>query len=76
MSCIVMTKRILPLEYGSSFSRSMGGNEFVVQVAVANAAFCASAVVSAVVLGMLFGIQRQNTKRHVTDDTIGSLDAC
>jgi hypothetical protein len=54
----------------------MGGNEFVVQAAVANGAFCASAVMSAVVLGMLFGIQRQNTKRHVTDDSIGSSDAC
>ncbi len=76
ISCIVMTKRILPQEYGSSFSRAMGGNEFVVQAAVANGAFCASAVMSAVVLGMLFGIQRQNTKRHVTDDSIGSSDAC
>jgi len=76
LSCIVMTKRILPLEYRASFSRAMGDNEFVVQTAVANSAFCASAVISAVVLGMLFGIQRQNTKRHVTDDTIGSLDAC
>jgi hypothetical protein len=70
-----MTKRILPLEYRASFSRAMG-SEFVVQTAVANSAFCASAVMSAVVLGMLFGIQRQNTKRHITDDTIGSLDAC
>ena len=74
LSCIVMTKRILPLEYRASFSQAVG-SEFVVQTAVANSAFCASAVISAIVLGMLFGIQRQNTKRHIADDVIGSLDA-
>ena len=54
----------------------MGGHEFVVQTAMANLAFVTAAVVSAVVLGMLFGIQRQNTKRHITDETTGGLDAC
>ena len=38
--------------------------------------FFVSAAVSATVLGLLFGIQRQNTKRHASIhlETIASLD--
>ena len=76
LSCVVLTKMNLPLEYRSGFSTAMGGTDFVVQSTVANSVFCASAVISAIVLGLLFGIQRQNTKRHLVDDAAGNLDSC
>ena len=76
LSCVVLTKMNLPLEYRAGFSAAMGGTDFVVQNKVANSVFCASAAISATVLSLLFGIQRQNTKRHNADDTIGNLDAC
>jgi hypothetical protein len=66
----------LPLEYRSNFSAAMGGINLVVQSKVANSCFCASAAFSATLLSLLFGIQRQNTKRHLADDTVGNLDAC
>jgi hypothetical protein len=78
LSCVVLTKMNLPLEYRSNFTEAMGGINLVVQYNVANSCFCVSAAISATVLGLLFGIQRQNTKRHIADDdaTLGNLDAC
>jgi hypothetical protein len=76
LSCVVLTKMNLPLEYRSNFSAAMGGINLVAQNRVANSCFCASAALSATILGLLFGIQRQNTKRHIADDALGNLDAC
>jgi len=90
LSCVVLTKRLLPPEYRSGFSAALGGTEYSVHSAVVNTTFCISAMLSASILGLLFGIQQQNTRRHasaatdlmIKSDTaavsspLGNLDAC
>eukprot|EP00550_Attheya_septentrionalis_P001340 CAMPEP_0198289156 /NCGR_PEP_ID=MMETSP1449-20131203/7449_1 /TAXON_ID=420275 /ORGANISM="Attheya septentrionalis, Strain CCMP2084" /LENGTH=697 /DNA_ID=CAMNT_0043987451 /DNA_START=277 /DNA_END=2370 /DNA_ORIENTATION=- len=62
LTCVVLTKMNLPLEYRSAFSAAMGGDNrmFAFDAAVVNSIFCASAIGSAVILGLIFGITRQN----------------
>ena len=68
LACSVLTKNMLPAEYRSSFSQALGGSEiFRVRLYMVNVVFLSSAVVSAAVLGMLLGIQRQNTHRYLRD---------
>lgn len=65
LACIVLTKAMLPWQYRSSFSNALGGfDAFVIQTDIINAMFTLSAVVSATILAMLFGIQKQNASRH------------
>lgn len=65
MSCIVLTKMMLPWQYRAAFSGALGGfDAFIIQSDVVNALFAFSAVVSASVLAMLFGIQRQTALLH------------
>jgi hypothetical protein len=70
LSCVVLTKMNVPLQYRSSFSAALGGMEYSIRTPVVNFVFCISAGVSAMVLGLLFGIQRQNTKRHADEIAI------
>jgi hypothetical protein len=74
LACIVLTTKILPVEYRAEFSAALGGKEvFQIRTYAVNAAFALSAVVSTVILGMLLGIQRQNTNRYTTradEDTL------
>jgi hypothetical protein len=73
LACIVLTKMMLPVEYRAEFSAALGGTEvFQIRTDAINAAFSLSAIVSTVTLGMLLGIQRQNTHRHIprADDDI------
>jgi hypothetical protein len=72
LSCVVLTKMNLPYEYRSSFSAALGGMEYSIRTPVVNLVFCTSAGVSAMILGLLFGIQRQNTKRHASDESLGA----
>lgn len=71
LSCVVLTKMNVPLRYRSSFAAALGGMEFSIRTPAVNLIFCASAGVSAMVLSLLFGIQRQNTKRHADESTRG-----
>jgi hypothetical protein len=67
LSCIVITKMMLPEKYSSGFSSALGGMDlFTVNQRVVNIAYAFSAAVTAAILGMLFGIQRQNTLRNST----------
>jgi hypothetical protein len=74
LACIVLTKMMLPVEYRSEFSAALGGKEvFQIRTYAVNAAFALSAVISTVILGMLLGIQRQNTNRYTArtdEDTL------
>jgi hypothetical protein len=65
MSCIVLTKMMLPWQYQSAFSGALGGfDAFIIQSDVVNTLFAFSAVVSAIILAMLFGIQKQRALLH------------
>ena len=79
LSCVVLTKMNLPLQYRASFAGALGGMEYSIRTPVVNLVFCVSAGISAMVLSLLFGIQRQNLKRYADED-IGALggmsDAC
>jgi hypothetical protein len=65
LSCIVLIKMMLPEEFCEGFSTALGGMDvFTIHSSVVNTVFASSAGISAVILGMLFGIQRQNNFRH------------
>eukprot|EP00980_Cylindrotheca_fusiformis_P028419 scaffold22599_cov139-Cylindrotheca_fusiformis.AAC.10 len=67
LSCIVLIKMMLPDEYCESFARALGGGSmdvFTIHTSVVNTAFTGSAGISASILAMLLGIQRQNNFRH------------
>lgn len=65
LACVVMTKSMLPWQYRASFSGALGGlDAFVLHTDVITALFAMSAVASAIVLALLFGIQKSNSVRH------------
>ena len=70
LSCVVLTKMNLPMQYRSSFAAALGGMEYSIRTPVVNLVFCCSAGISAMVLSLLFGIQRQNTKRHADEENV------
>ena len=71
LSCIVLMKMMLPDAFCQDFAIAMGGtNVFSIQASIVNTVFACSAGASLSILGMLFGIQRQNTLRH----TVGGID--
>ncbi|KAI2510279.1 Abscisic acid G-protein coupled receptor [Fragilaria crotonensis] len=79
LSCVVLTKMNLPLQYRTSFAGALGGMEYTIRTPVVNLVFCGSAGISAMVLSLLFGIQRQNTKRYGDDEgvaSVGIADVC
>lgn len=77
LSCIVLMKMMLPDEYCEGFARALGGSMdvFTIHTSVVNSAFTGSAGISAAILAMLFGIQRQNNLRHTISNaaTIGTI---
>jgi hypothetical protein len=67
LACIVLIKMMLPAAFSEAFSAALAEPDiFVLHAAVVNLVFFSSAVVSTTVLGMLFGIQRQNNLRHAS----------
>ena len=74
LSCLVLTKLMLPIDYRVAFAGALGDENgfagdrrlFRVRSYAVNSAFAFSAVVSAFVLGIVLGIQRQNSVRHLT----------
>ena len=75
LSCVVMMKMLLPIEYRSSFSAAVGSLDFEFNTILLNMLFTASACTSAVVLGLLFGIQRNNVKRYHMEFQLSSFGA-
>jgi hypothetical protein len=66
LACSVLTKNLIPVEYRSSFSNALGGADiFHVRLHAVNTVFLSATVVSATVLGIILGIQRQNTYRYL-----------
>lgn len=76
LSCVVLTKMNLPAQYRSSFSAALGGMEYSICIPVVNLVFCISAGVSAMVVSLLVGIQRQNTKRYADEANVGAIEMC
>jgi hypothetical protein len=72
LSCVVVVKMTLPLEYRAAFSESMGKFDFGFNTAVLNILFCTSTCTSALILGFMFGIQRNNSERYNVESTISS----
>ncbi|CAJ1969126.1 unnamed protein product [Cylindrotheca closterium] len=74
LTCIVSIKTMLPDEYCVGFAKALGGSMdvFTIHTAMVNEVFATSAAISASVLGVLFGIQRDNNFRHTSTSTSSS----
>ena len=70
LSCIVLTKLMLPPDYRAAFSHALGGAEtdsvLKIRSYSLNLTFTLSATVTTFILGIFLGIQRQNTIRHLS----------
>ena len=64
LSCLVLTKLNLPERHRREFAMALGGIDFAFSARATNAVFVASALVSASVLAVLFGIRRQASSLH------------
>ncbi|VEU39953.1 unnamed protein product [Pseudo-nitzschia multistriata] len=65
LACIVLIKMMLPKRFSVAFSKAMGEKGiFTIHSSMVDMVFFSSAVLSAGILGMLLGIQRQNISRH------------
>ncbi|KAL7448432.1 hypothetical protein ACHAWC_000617, partial [Mediolabrus comicus] len=71
LSCVVVVKLNLPVEYRASFSSAIGFN-FDFNTIVLNVIFFAAAIMSALVLGLLFGIQRSHSTRYQFDSQLNT----
>lgn len=82
IACIVLTKLMLPFRFRASLSMALGKNEgpepdgnkskdglFHIRLYIINVLFITSAVISALVLGIVLAIKRQNTKRYIYSTT-------
>ena len=68
LACVTVVKMNLPIEYRSSFSQAVGHN-FIFNTTVLNMIFFTSACVTAIILGSLFGIQRNNSSRYQLEES-------
>lgn len=72
LSGIVLTKLMLPKKYRVAFAKALGDDDhetntmFRIRSYAVNLTFTLSAFVTAFTLGILLGIQRQNTVRHLS----------
>ncbi|KAL7569161.1 hypothetical protein ACA910_016987 [Epithemia clementina (nom. ined.)] len=69
LSCIVLTKLMLPLDYRAAFAEALGDDtESILRIRSysLNFTFTLSALTTAFLLGVILGIQRQNTVRHLS----------
>lgn len=68
LSCIVLTKMMLPFEYRTGFSMALGVAEeneiFKINTHTVDFVFVSTAMGSGVVLAMILGIMRSNSKRY------------
>ena len=68
LACVTVVKMNLPIEYRSSFSQAVGHN-FIFNTTVLNMIFFTSTCVTAIILGSLFGIQRNNSSRYQLEES-------
>ncbi|KAL3787536.1 hypothetical protein HJC23_013745 [Cyclotella cryptica] len=73
LSCVVVIKMSLPIECRSSFSTAVGKLDFRFNSALLNTVFCTSTCTSALVLGFLFGIKRNNSERYNIELTFSPM---
>jgi len=75
LACIVLIKTMLPDKYCIGFTNALGGSMdvFTIHTAVVNEVFATSAAMSASILGILFGIQRDNNFRHTSTVTTTAM---
>ena len=73
LSCVVVVKMNLPIKYRSSFSSAVGQLDFEFNTIVLNMVFTVSACTTAILLGLLFGIQRKNSERYQLESKLSSF---
>eukprot|EP00527_Entomoneis_sp_CCMP2396_P003062 CAMPEP_0198154018 /NCGR_PEP_ID=MMETSP1443-20131203/66850_1 /TAXON_ID=186043 /ORGANISM="Entomoneis sp., Strain CCMP2396" /LENGTH=465 /DNA_ID=CAMNT_0043820585 /DNA_START=646 /DNA_END=2043 /DNA_ORIENTATION=- len=74
LSCLVLTKLMLPKDSRAAFANALGDDShlgdgkrmFRIRSYAVNLTFALSATVTVFVLGIVLGIQRQNTVRHLS----------
>lgn len=76
VACVVLTKLNLPIEYRSEFGAALGGMAFTIRSSVVNLVFALSSAISAALMAILLGIQRQNSKRYANEATRTTPHPC
>ena len=71
LSCVVVVKMNLPETYRASFSSAVGFN-FDFNTIVLNAVFFAASITSALILGLLSGIQRNHSARYQLESQLNT----
>ena len=73
LACVVLTKIMLPFQYRTGFSAALGvveqhgtGELFWIKTLTANALFSLTALLSTLILAVLFGIMRANAHRYAS----------
>jgi len=74
LACVTVVKMNLPIEYRASFSNAVG-NDFDFNTTLLSMIFFTSACVTAVILGSLFGIQRNNVERYQLESQLSGLSS-
>jgi golgi pH regulator len=76
LSCVIITKMTLPVSFRSSFTLALGGADFIIITPITNFIFCISAGTTAMILSILFGIQKQNAKRYIEEEKVAESGTC
>mmetsp|Transcript_10791 Transcript_10791/g.17814 ORF Transcript_10791/g.17814 Transcript_10791/m.17814 type:complete len:589 (+) Transcript_10791:296-2062(+) len=71
LSCVVVVKMNLPVAYRASFSSAVGLN-FDFNTVLLNVVFFTTSVTSALILGLLFGIQRNRSVRYQLESQLNT----
>lgn len=71
LSCVVVVKMNLPVAYRASFSSAVGFN-FDFNTNLLNAVFFTASITSALILGLLFGIQRNHSARYQLESQLNT----
>ena len=66
LSCVVVVKMNLPVAYRASFSSAVGLN-FDFNTDLLNVVFFTTSITSALILGLLFGVQRNHSVRYLLE---------
>jgi len=71
LSCVVVVKMNLPVAYRASFSSAMG-LKIDFNTTLLNVVFFTASVTSALVLGLLFGVQRNHSARYQLESQLNA----
>mmetsp|Transcript_29684 Transcript_29684/g.59669 ORF Transcript_29684/g.59669 Transcript_29684/m.59669 type:complete len:601 (+) Transcript_29684:139-1941(+) len=76
LSCVVLVKMNLPVAYRASFSSAVGYHEetkdFDFNTVFLNVVFFAASVTSALILALLFGVQRNHSTRYQLESQLNA----